>query len=240
MIRFYAPDIESTGELPETESGHCCKVLRMRAGDTIEVVDGRGTLFGCVIDDAHPRHTAVSVTRREVLCLHWKPRITLALAPTKNMDRMEWLVEKAVEIGVNRIVFLECDRSVRRVVKRERIEKIMISAMKQSLKATLPELTELISFREFVDSDSAALKYMGYCDESVRRRDFADEYDGESDVTILIGPEGDFSPEEVSLAFGRGYVPVTFGATRLRTETAALYSLCAAHTIITQKTTVKN
>lgn len=236
MIRFYAPDIESTGELPEGESAHCSRVLRLRSGERIEVVDGRGNLFECVIDDAHPRHTSVTVVSRSELTRHWTPRITLALAPTKNMDRMEWLVEKAVEIGVDRIVFLECERSVRRVVKRERVEKIMVSAMKQSLKATLPELVELVGFADFVAEDPSAVKFMGYCDERTERRDFAVGYDGTSDLTVLIGPEGDFSPGEVERALSHGYMPVTFGATRLRTETAALYALCAAHTIITQKT----
>lgn len=236
MIRFYAPDIESTGELPEGESVHCSRVLRLRSGERIEVVDGRGNLFECVIDDAHARHTAVTVVSRSELSRHWTPGITLALAPTKNMDRMEWLVEKAVEIGVDRIVFLDCERSVRRVVKRERVEKIMVSAMKQSLKATLPELVELVGFADFVAGDPSAVKFMGYCDERIERRDFALEYDGASDLTVLIGPEGDFSPGEVERALSYGYMPVTFGATRLRTETAALYALCAAHTIITQKT----
>ena len=223
MIRFYAPDIESTGELPEGESAHCSRVLRLRSGERIEVVDGRGNLFECVIDDAHQRHTSVTVVSRSELTRHWTPRITLALAPTKNMDRMEWLVEKA-------------ERSVRRVVKRERVEKIMVSAVKQSLKATLPELVELVGFADFVAEDPSAVKFMGYCDERTERRDFAVGYDGTSDLTVLIGPEGDFSPGEVEMALSHGYMPVTFGATRLRTETAALYALCAAHTIITQKT----
>ena len=211
MIRFYAPDIESTGELPEGESAHCSRVLRLRSGERIEVVDGRGNLFECVIDDAHQRHTSVTVVSRSELTRHWTPRITLALAPTKNMDRMEWLVEK-------------------------RVEKIMVSAVKQSLKATLPELVELVGFADFVAEDPSAVKFMGYCDERTERRDFAVGYDGTSDLTVLIGPEGDFSPGEVEMALSHGYMPVTFGATRLRTETAALYALCAAHTIITQKT----
>jgi 16S rRNA (uracil1498-N3)-methyltransferase len=235
MIRFYAPDLLATGELPEVESGHCCRVLRMKEGDRVDVVDGKGNAYVCEITDAHPRHTAVDIIETTAEPLHWSPRITLAVAPTKNMDRMEWLVEKAVEIGVNRMLFLDCTHNVRRVVKRDRIEKIMVSAMKQSLKATLPELVEMTGFREFVTSDTSALKYMGYCSREIERKEFAREYDGKSDVSILIGPEGDFTPEEVNLAIGNGFMPVTFGNTRLRTETAALYALCAAHTIITQK-----
>lgn len=235
MIRFYAPDIESTAELPEVESGHCCRVLRMREGDRIEVIDGRGNAFECEILSAHPKHTSVTILNKKCETLHWQPRITLAVAPTKNMDRMEWLVEKAVEIGVNKIVFLECEHSVRRIVKRERIEKIMISAMKQSLKATLPELVEMQDFKDFVSSDTSARKYVGYCDPAIERCRFEREYDGCSDLTLLIGPEGDFTKDEIDKALDAGYVAVTFGNTRLRTETAALYSLCAAHTLIALK-----
>lgn len=232
MIRFYAPDIETSGELPEVESAHCCRVLRMRQGDRINAVDGKGFAYECEIADAHPKRTAVEIIRKDQEPLHWTPEITLAVAPTKNMDRMEWMVEKAVEIGVNRIVFLDCVNSVRRVVKRERIEKIMISAMKQSLKATLPELTEMMSFEQFVSSDRSENRFMGYCSPAVERRRFELEYDGRGGLAILIGPEGDFSSGEVSLAIDSGFVPVTFGNTRLRTETAAIYSLCAAHALM--------
>lgn len=167
MIRFYAPDIEADGVLPEAESAHCCRVLRMRAGDVVDVTDGKGFAYRCEITDPHPRHTSVMILERVPEALHWSPRITLAVAPTKNMDRMEWLLEKAVEIGVNRIVFLDCEHSVRRVVKRERVEKILVSAMKQSLKATLPELEEMVSFRDYVARETAALRYVGYCDDSL-------------------------------------------------------------------------
>lgn len=235
MIRFFAPDIETDSALPEVESGHCCRVLRLREGAEVEVVDGKGNVFYCVITDANPRRTLLEINSKRTEELHWKPAITLAVAPTKNIDRMEWLAEKAVEIGVNKLVFLNCHNNVRRVVKRDRFEKILISAMKQSLKATLPEFMEITDFMDFIKSDSSALKYVGYCDSSVERRDFSRCYDGESDVTILIGPEGDFTREEIEAAFEAGFVPVTFGATRLRTETAALYALCSAHTIISQK-----
>lgn len=235
MIRFYAPEIESTLQLPEVESGHCCRVLRMKEGDEIEVVDGQGNIFRCEITDAHPKHTGLLILSKEPESLHWKPFITLAVAPTKNMERMEWLAEKAVEIGVNRIVFLNCERNVRRVVKRDRVEKILISAMKQSLKATLPEIVEMIDIKDFLASATSECKFMGYCDPAVERKEFAKEYDGVSDLTIMIGPEGDFTPEEVGASISAGFVPVTFGNTRLRTETAALYALCASHVIITQK-----
>lgn len=232
MIRFYAPDIESDATLSEVESGHCCRVLRLHTGETIEVVDGKGNLFKCIITQDNPKSTKLEIISKEYLPLHWKPIITLAIAPTKNMDRMEWLVEKCVEIGIDKIVFINCKNSVRRIVKRERLEKIMISAMKQSLKAKLPVLCELISFDEFTANDDSTLKFVGYCDDHCQKLEFAKEYDGKSNLTIMIGPEGDFSHEEIEKAFKRGYKAVTFGNTRLRTETAALFSLCSAHTII--------
>lgn len=234
MIRFYAPNIETDSTLPEVESGHCCRVLRMRTGDQIEVVDGRGGLYKCLISEANPKTTGLDILSKSELFLNWKPKITLAVAPTKNMDRMEWLAEKAVEIGINRLVFLNCHNSVRKTMKSERIEKIMVSAMKQSLKAILPELVELVPYHEFIRNDNSSCKFVGYCDDRIERKEFAVSYDGQSDITIMIGPEGDFTNEEIRAAFDEGYVAVTFGNTRLRTETAALYALCSAHTIITQ------
>ena len=230
MIQFYAPEIESTGILPESDSAHCCRVLRMKAGDEVIVVDGKGKRFRCVIMEAHPKHTSVEIVSEELVPSHWGVRITLAVAPTKNMDRMEWLLEKAVEIGVDRIVFLKCARSERKVVKLDRLEKVMVSAMKQSLKGVLPELEEMSDFRGFVSSDFGdAVKFMGYCSSDYPRKEFVKEYPRHTDVVILIGPEGDFSPEEVEAAVAGGFVPVTFGESRLRTETAALYGVAAVH-----------
>lgn len=232
MIQFYAPDIESTGQLPETESQHCCRVLRMKEGDEIVVVDGKGGRFRCVIVEAHPKRTAVEITGRESVLPHWGARITLAVAPTKNADRMEWLLEKIVEIGIDRVVLLRCRRSERKVMKVERLEKIMVSAMKQSLKAVLPTIEEVEDFRSFVTGDEGdSQKFFGYCDAAYPRREFVKSYEGGKPVIIMIGPEGDFSPEEVELAVANGYIPVTFGQSRLRTETAALYGVTAAHII---------
>ena len=231
MIRFYAPDIETEGRLPEQESAHCCRVLRLREGDRIYAIDGKGYSYECLITDAHPKGTTVEILSRSEEPQAWTPRITLAVAPTKNIDRMEWLVEKAVEMGVDRIVFLQCARSERKVLKRERIAKIAISAMTQSLKATLPEISELTGFKDFIKSCDTPVRVMGYCDKDYPRKEFARNYDGKQDITILIGPEGDFSPEEVKLAVECGFQPVTFGNTRLRTETAALYAVAAVHVL---------
>ena len=230
MIRFYAPDIAIDATLDPTESAHAVRVLRKRIGDPVEVVDGKGNLFRCRIADDNPRGALLTIEDRSPLPKVWKPALHIALAPTKHMDRMEWLLEKAVEIGVDRIVFLKCARSERKVVKLDRLEKVMVSAMKQSLKGVLPELEEMSDFRGFVSSDFGdAVKFMGYCSSDYPRKEFVKEYPRHTDVVILIGPEGDFSPEEVEAAVAGGFVPVTFGESRLRTETAALYGVTAVH-----------
>ncbi len=232
MIQFYAPDIETTGRLPESDSAHCCRVLRMHEGDEIEVVDGKGQRFRCVIVEAHPKRTAVEIVGREELPNHWGVAITLAVAPTKHADRMEWMLEKAVEIGIDRVVLLRCARSERKLMKTERLEKVMVSAMKQSLKGVLPVLEEVTDFKSFVKSAPAECqKFFGYCDAAFPRREFVKEYTAGSDVIIMIGPEGDFSPEEVSEAVACGFIPVTFGDSRLRTETAALFGVTAVHVL---------
>lgn len=232
MIMFYAPDIETTGKLPESDSAHCCRVLRMKEGDDITVTDGKGHRFQCRIVEAHPKHTHVEIISREDVPNHWGAPITLAVAPTKLSDRMEWMLEKVVEIGVDRVVLLRCRHSERKVIKIERLQKVMISAMKQSLKGVLPEITEIVDFSRFISDcrDKAGL-FMGYCDSAYPRREFVKECKAGEPVTIMIGPEGDFSPEEVELAVSAGFLPVTFGESRLRTETAALYGVTAVHII---------
>lgn len=231
MIRFYSPDIASDLTLPEIESGHCCRVLRMKEGDRIYVVDGKGMEYECEITDAHPKHTSVMILSEREDPKHWKEKIVLAVAPTKNIDRIEWMLEKVVEIGVDEIVLLRCEHSERKNVNEERLVKIIISAMKQSLKATLPVFRGLVKYQDFIESIDTPLKYMGYCAPDVERREFAKEFPGKGDVTVMIGPEGDFSPEEVMLAMNKGFVPVTFGESRLRTETAALFAVTAIHVI---------
>lgn len=228
MIQFYAPEIESTGTLPESESGHCCRVLRMKEGDTIFVTDGKGHRFECSILEAHPKHTAVEILTMAEIKPWWGFHLEICVAPSKNSDRMEWLVEKAVEIGVDKIILLKCRRSERKSIRTERLEKIAISAMNQSLKANITEITGPIDFNKIVTDGFIGQKYMGYCDDSIPLRNFADEYSG-GNVRLLIGPEGDFTPEEVEMAMQNGYLPVTFGGSRLRLETAALYAAVAAH-----------
>lgn len=231
MIQFYSPDIKTTLTLPEDESAHCCRVLRMKEGDHISVVDGKDHRYECVIVEAHPKHTVIEIVSEEEIHPYWKERIIVAVAPTKNIERIEWFIEKAVEIGVDEIYLIKCERSERKNIKLERLEKIVVSSMKQSLKLRLPKLIGLVDFKDFVSNLNCAQKFVGYCDKNVERRLFVKEFDPGEDVTIMIGPEGDFTPKEIELAFSHGFLPVSFGESRLRTETAALYATEAVHII---------
>lgn len=231
MIIFYAPDIENSLILPEGESKHCIKVLRKSVGDIINVVDGFGNMFECRLVDNNPRCAAVEITKKETHPLHWKFNITIAVAPTKNMDRIEWLVEKLTEIGVNKIVPVKCCRSERKDLKVDRLKKIAVSAMKQSLKARIPEICELTPIdsllRENTDSDN----FICYCHPSIPKQILSRIIKPGKSVTVLIGPEGDFSPDEIALAINNGWKPVTLGDNRLRTETAALVAADTVHIV---------
>ena len=234
MHRFYCPDIADTLTLGEEDSKHCVRVLRMGEGDTIEVVDGNGTLYSCRITMAHPKRCAIELLDKHDQPPHWGHRIVLGIAPTKNMDRMEWLVEKCVEMGVDRIIPLRCHNSERTVLKSERLRKIMVSAMKQSLKATLPQLDELTPLEQVLAEPFDGIRCIAYCDEMLpreQRRTLADVYRPGQDVMVLIGPEGDFSPEEVTAATAAGFEPVTLGESRLRTETAGMMAVAFIHAL---------
>lgn len=231
MIQFYAPDIATNPVLPEGESLHCAKVLRMQPGATVEVIDGKGGTYTCTLLEAHHKHALVRV--EEVRCrpLPWSYRLTIAVAPTKHLDRMEWLTEKLTEVGVNRFIPALCDRSERRELKTERLEKIAVSAMKQSLKAVLPEIAPMTPVKRIIEECDSVQRFICYCDKNVERRMLAQEIQPDTDTTVLIGPEGDFSPAEVKLALSRGFVPITLGDNRLRTETAALFAASTIHVI---------
>lgn len=235
MIQFFAPDIADNPVLPESDSGHCIRVLRMKVDDVIDIIDGCGIRYKCRITDAHPKRTMVEIIDKIEQPPVWTGDITVAVAPTKNMDRMEWLVEKLTEIGFNRFIPLLCRHSERKEIKRERLEKIAISAMKQSLKATLPEIMPMTPISEVVRSTQfeGYQRFMAYCDPSIPRRLLAQEYQPGKDTLILIGPEGDFSPEEIETTLASNFRPITLGDNRLRTETAALVAVDTCH-IITQ------
>jgi 16S rRNA (uracil1498-N3)-methyltransferase len=226
---FYTPDILSSPFLPEEESLHAVKVLRLKAGDEIELLDGKGRIYQAKILYPHPKHCEVEILmscegdRNPPFHLH------IAIAPTKNMDRMEWFAEKVTEIGISEITPVICRFSERKVIKHERLEKILVSAMKQSRQAYLPRLNPSCSFKDFVGRKISGQKVIGHCYEDNHKEYFSAHYIPLNDVTILIGPEGDFSEEEVKLAVKNGFTPVSLGNTRLRTETAGL---AACHTAL--------
>ncbi len=231
---FYSPDIATTSILPEDESQHAIRVLRLVEGDTLDVVDGHGTLYHCHITMAHPKRCAVAIDSTTPLPTHWGHRITVVLAPTKQMERMEWAVEKMVEMGIDRIVPILTEHCERRVLKPERLERIIVAAMKQSLKGVKPTLSPTTTIGDLLNEDIQGERFIAYCDQTLPREQrqlLAKEHIAGSDVTILIGPEGDFSPSEVSLALASGYRPVTLGESRLRTETAAVVSVATIHAV---------
>ncbi|WP_279065302.1 16S rRNA (uracil(1498)-N(3))-methyltransferase [Muribaculum intestinale] len=230
MIQFFAPDIASTQMLPEEEARHAIKVLRSHPGDILTIVDGRGMRYTCRLLSDNPRHADIEIISTEHQPPVWHTDITLAVAPTKNADRMEWLIEKVVEIGVNRIVPLLCRHSERKVMKTDRLERIAVSAMKQSLKATLPVIGPLTPIGEFIAAEGADSRFICYCDDYIERVPLVRAYTPQArSATVLIGPEGDFDPVEVKSALDAGFRPVTLGDNRLRTETAALVAVDTIH-----------
>ena len=234
MELFYSRDIDGgICRLDHDESGHCVKVLRHKAGDEISVIDGCGTLYRCrITTDSHKGVEAMVLDKTENWGSH-PYRLHMAVCPTKNNDRYEWFAEKACEIGLDEISPVIGEHSERRVFKTARIEKILVSAAKQSLKGAVPVVNEPVSVKEFIKSNDADLKLIAYCfeNERVPRRSIKEvlqTYEG-TDIVVLIGPEGDFSREEAELAIANGFIPVHLGDSRLRTETAALTAVAAAY-----------
>ena len=227
MHIFYTPDISgNTYTLDETESKHCVRVLRLEKGDEITLVDGRGGFFTAEIADPNPKRCLVTVTQSEVNFGLRNFQVQVAIAPTKNIERIEWFLEKATEIGINRVIPILCRHSERKEIKHDRLEKVMISAMKQSLKAYLPQLDNLTKFSDFVRQPFEGQKFIAHCEEQHRELLKNAVIPGEN-YLILIGPEGDFSLEEIEIAINAGFVPVSLGDSRLRTETAGMV---ACHT----------
>ncbi|MEF9923736.1 MAG: 16S rRNA (uracil(1498)-N(3))-methyltransferase [Muribaculaceae bacterium] len=231
MNQFYAPEILTTLQLPEVESQHCVRVLRLGAGDKIEVIDGCGTRYICNITLAHPKRCQVEIIESHSIPNHWKCNLSIGIAPTKNIDRIEWMAEKVTETGVDAIIPLRCRYSERKELKIERINKILISAMKQSLKTTLPRLDEMTPFNDLITAKFDGQKFIAYCDKEIERRSFVHEYIKGENALIIIGPEGDFSKDEIRLALDNGFIPVSLGESRFRTETAAVFACAAFHVI---------
>lgn len=231
MEIFWTEDIAGgICRLGEEESAHCVRVLRHRAGDRINIIDGHGTMYECTLVADSPKGAEARIEQAHQNWGGHPYDLTMAVCPTKNIDRYEWFAEKATEFGVDRIVPVIGEHSERKILKPERMNRILLSAAKQSLKASIPELSDTISVRKFIEStaEKGALKMIAYCFEDGQERTSIREVLEKNDakeVIVLIGPEGDFSREEADAAVAAGYVPVHIGESRLRTETAALASV---------------
>ena len=235
MELFYSRDIQGgICRLDQDESGHCIKVLRHRCGDEISVIDGCGTLYRCRIISDSPKGVEAAVVSHENDWGGHPYRLHLAVCPTKNNDRYEWFAEKACEIGLDELSPVIGEHSERRVLKTARIEKVLISAAKQSLKASVPSVKEPVSVKEFIlNASKDTLRLIAYCfeDDRVPRRSIKEVLDSSEakEIIVMIGPEGDFSKAEAELALEQGFIPVHLGTSRLRTETAALTAASAAY-----------
>lgn len=267
---FYVPDAANQVELPAEEATHALRVLRLKGGDEIFLMDGEGSFFRAEVTAASSKRCLYEIKEEMPQQRAWKGHLHLAIAPTKMMERIEWMAEKATEIGFDELSFLNCQFSERKVVKTPRIDKIVISAVKQSHKAWKPVVNELVSFKEFIQTPRPGRKFICHCYEEVEKKDFFTEISGilneahapaatessnadvataasespnadvatvasesptadAADITVLVGPEGDFSIDEVRLALENGYESVSLGTSRLRTETAGLVAVHMAH-----------
>ena len=232
MELFYGIFEGGAVTLDEQESAHCIRVMRHRAGDEVNVIDGRGTMALCRLTSDDPRGARAEVLKEYPLWGTHPYDLTVACCPTKNNDRYEWFIEKAVEVGVDRIVPVIGERSERKIYKCDRARKIALSATKQSLKGCIPEICEPVGVKDFIRGCRATLKLIAWCFEGQKQRtsivDALAGYDG-GEIAVMIGPEGDFSPSEAALALECGFIPVHLGPSRLRTETAALAAVQAVY-----------
>ena len=222
MHVFYTPDINSSNyTLNEEESKHCSRVLRLNVGDHVNLIDGKGGFYKAEIIDSSKKNVHLLIIEEKQSFGKRNHHLHIAIAPTKNIDRLEWFLEKSTEIGIDEITPIICDRSERKIIKEDRLEKVITSAVKQSLTAYHPKLNKAVSFSDFIKKKSSAQKFIAHCMEGEKPyiNAISEKY---LSYLILIGPEGDFTPSELSLAMNNGFKPVTLGNTRLRTETAAL------------------
>lgn len=237
MYLFYAPDIRQTLTLPEEESQHCVQVLRTTAGQQILITDGTGTLYHAEITNPHRKHCEVRILSEEQPEPLHEGYIHIAIAPTKNIDRLEWMIEKCTEMGVDEITPLLCRHSERKTVNEERLKKIMVAAAKQSLKTTFPRLNPLTPFAQLAENASEEGRFIAHCMTEEEAENLQAAYkptEGKNALwqlirrgertLVLIGPEGDFSPEEVAQAVRAGFIPCSLGKARLRTETAGVFA----------------
>ena len=228
---FYVPDAANQTELPPEEATHATRVLRLTSGDEMFLMDGEGTFYRAEVTLSTQKKCLYEI--RETLPQEkgWNGRIHLAIAPTKMTDRIEWMVEKATEVGFDEISFLNCRFSERKVLRVDRMEKIVIAAMKQSRKPWIPVVHPMVTFTEFIETPRSGRLYIAHCYEEFERKDLFDELlqnKVHENVTIMVGPEGDFSIDEVEFAMKNGYESISLGNSRLRTETAGLYAVAMA------------
>ncbi|MEA3446480.1 MAG: 16S rRNA (uracil(1498)-N(3))-methyltransferase [Bacteroidota bacterium] len=222
MHLFYTPDIEhNIYQLNETESGHCIRVLRLQKGDNINLIDGRGGFYQAKIIQDKAKACIVEVQKKTEDFGKRDYSLHLAVAPTKSIDRFEFFLEKATEIGVDEITPLLCKHSERKMIRNQRLEKIITSSVKQSLTAYHPKLNELLKFNDFINGSFSGLKLIAHC-YPTQRVHIKNKIKPKENYTILIGPEGDFSEEEITAAIKAGFTPISLGNSRLRTETAGI------------------
>lgn len=230
MNIFYLPDLTTeTVALDEEESKHAVRVLRLKKGDRVELVDGNGTRATAEVSDDHPKHCFLHIVEKKKETTGRNFSLHLAIAPTKNTDRLEWFIEKATEIGIDRITLLDCEHSERTKINKERLERLAVSAMKQSQQSWLPKIKDISAFEDFLQAlPPAQQKFIAHC-EPGEKLHLKKSLQPGGDVLIFIGPEGDFSKTEIEMAVKAGCIPVTLGETRLRTETAALVAVTTVH-----------
>lgn len=225
---FYVPDATSTDTLPADEAAHALRVIRMKSGDEMMLMDGIGCYYRATVTETTNHVCRYAIEETLPQQRQWTGHIHLAIAPTKMIDRMEWLVEKAVEVGVDEISFLNCKFSERKVIKTERMDKIAIAAMKQSHKAWKTIINEMASFDDFISKSREGRKFIAHCYNEYQRQNLFSLLRTalpDDEITVLIGPEGDFSTDEVERAINAGYESVDLGRSRLRTETAGLMAV---------------
>lgn len=228
---FFVPDASAHNELPNEEGQHATRVLRLEAGDEVFLMDGVGQFYRAVLTLVTQKRCLYEITETLPQAKAWSGRIHLAIAPTKNIDRIEWIAEKCSEIGWDELSFLHCKFSERKQLRTDRIEKIIVSAVKQSRKPFIPTVNELHDFNQFVSQNRQGRKFICHCYDEIEKSDLfhlLNDMDKDDDITILVGPEGDFSIDEVRFALQNGYESVTLGNFRLRTETAGLMAVTMA------------
>ena len=240
---FFVPDAGKVTELPQEEAKHALKVLRLTSGDEINLMDGEGNFYRAEVSLASSKHCLYQILETFPQQPAWKGKVHLAIAPTKMMDRIEWMAEKATEIGFDELSFLSAKFSERKTIRVDRVDKIVVSAVKQSHKAWKPVVNELQNFKDFITTPRNGRKFICHCYEEIEKKDFFTEIskscpaddsagavqEGADDITVLVGPEGDFSIDEVRLALENGYESVSLGTSRLRTETAGLVAVNMCH-----------